>query len=411
MGIFSNIFRNRKKSREGNLNVTTGYRGAVTFGSGAPVPVTGDSALEVTAYKRALDVLSGSVARLPFRFCKRQGGIYVDFESSPLHYLLTVQPMMRMSAFDFKYQLVWRGFHDGDAYIYPRFIDGELAELVLLSRHSCAYDEMNGKYYVNDAFNGVSGDFNESQILHIVFNSTDGRKGTPLWQIGARALSIIATGDRETLERFDKGGIIRGVLTNAQTLQRGMGEYSVPEMTNLASDVDQRFQSGERVVALPGDVSYIPVSSTSADLQFLDSRKFAVNEIARLTGVPPMYLFDMTGSNYKMPEQADTAYLTQTLDRILTAIEGEFQRKLVSQSMCCKRIFKFDRKAIYAMDLSAMADYEAKMIQNGTLTVNDVRRMENQPPVEGGDLVYLSTNLAEIGSEKLRKTQEQDSEG
>jgi hypothetical protein len=56
MGIFSNIFR--KKKREGNLNVTTGYRGAVTFGSGAPVPVTGDSALEVTAYKRALDVLN-----------------------------------------------------------------------------------------------------------------------------------------------------------------------------------------------------------------------------------------------------------------------------------------------------------------------------------------------------------------
>ena len=190
-----------------------------------------------------------------------------------------------------------------------------------------------------------------------------------------------------------------------------MGEYSVPEMTNLASDVDQRFQSGERVVALPGDVSYIPVSSTSADLQFLDSRKFAVNEIARLTGVPPMYLFDMTGSNYKMPEQADTAYLTQTLDRILKAIEGEFQRKLVSRSMYGKRIFRFDRKAIYAMDLSAMADYEAKMIQNGTLTVNDVRRMENQPPVEGGDLVYLSTNLAEIGSEKLRNAQEQDSEG
>ncbi len=49
MGIFSNIFRNRKKEREGELNAITGYRGAGTFGPGMTVQVTGDSALEVTA--------------------------------------------------------------------------------------------------------------------------------------------------------------------------------------------------------------------------------------------------------------------------------------------------------------------------------------------------------------------------
>lgn len=399
MGFFSNLFR--RKKREAAVHVVNGAP-AVTFGgSSAPMTITGDSALQVTAYKRALEVLAGSVARIPLHFMKKQGGIYVDFEKSPFHFLLTVQPMERMSAFDFKYHLVWRGFHDGDAYIYPRVVDGEIVELVLISRNSCVYDEVNGKYSISDQFNGVHGVFDESEVLHICFNSPDGRRGRPLWAIGSRPLSIIATGDRETLERFDKGGAVRGILTNGESAERAFGEYSVSEMENLAGDVDRRFKSGERWVALPGDVKSQQVSSTSADMQFLESRKFAVNEIARLTGVPPMYLFDMTGSNYKMPEQADTAFLTQTLDRILSAVENEFQRKLVSPSLCCKRIFKFDRKAIYAMDLQAMALYEQRMIQNGVLTVNDVRRMENQAPVAGGDTVYLSTNLAEIGSEKL----------
>jgi len=401
MGFFSFLFgeKSQTRKREANLNV---YDTPIALGGdGMPISITGDSALEVTAYKRALDVLSGSVARLPLTYLKRKNGIYIEDEKSPFHYLLSVQPQERMSAFDFKYQLVWRAMHDGDAYVFPRVIDNDILELVLISRHCCAYDEMNGKYSITDPFNGVSGTFREGEVLHIAFNSVTGRRGVPLWQQGARALSIIATGDRETLDRFDKGGAVRGIVTNDKTGLRGLGEYQDEELVRLANSTDRLFKSGDRIVAMPGSAEFTQMSSSSTDMQFLETRKFAINEIARLAGVPPMYLFDTAGSNYKMPEQADTAFLTQTLDRILKAIEGEFQRKLVPPQQCCKYKFEFDRRKIFSMDLSSMANYEAKMIQNGVLTVNDVRQMENQEPIEGGDTVYLSTNLAEIGSEKL----------
>lgn len=365
------------------------------------VSVNAVRALEITAYKRALDVLSGSVARLPFRYLRKKGDIYDDFEASPFHYLLNMQPQARMSAFDWKFQLVWRAFHDGNAYVYPRDVDGEIAELVLLTRNSVIYDDLNDVYDVSDEYNGVIGKFKSSEILHFFFNSDNGRYGKPLWKIGVRPLSIIATGDQETLERFSKGGAVRGMITNDKSGLRGLGEYQDKELSNLASATDTLFKSGERIVSLPGDVDFKQISSTSTDMQFLESRKFAVNEISRLTGVPPIYLFDMSGSNYKMPEQADTAFLTQTLDRILSGIESEFQRKLVGRSMCCKRKFEFDRKRIFSMDLTSMANYEAKMIQNGVMSINDVRKLENQPAVEGGDTIYLSTNIAALGSDKL----------
>ena len=401
MGFFSYLFGRRSaEKREANVRLTIGVNG-VSVGSFSNVRVSGDDALSVTAYKRALDVLSGSVARLPFRYLRQKGGIYTEYDSSEYHYLLAMQPQLRMSAFDWKFQMVWRALHDGDAYIYPRFFEGSCAELVLLSRGSCSYDDMNDTYIVNDMYNGVSGTFKGPEIIHIMFNTDDGRTGTPLWKIGAKVLAVIATGDQETLERFGKGGAVRGIITNDKSGLRGLGEYQDEELAGLANATDLLFKNGERIVALPGNVDFTQMSSSSTDMQFLESRKFAITEMSRLTGVPPIYLFDMAGSNYKMPEQADTAFLTQTLDRLLTSIESEFQRKLVGRAYCCKRKFEFDRRRIFSMDLNSMATYEQKMIQNGVFTINDVRKLENQAPVEHGDTVYISTNLAEIGSEKL----------
>ena len=95
---------------------------------------------------------------------------------------------------------------------------------------------------------------------------------------------------------------------------------------------------------------------------------------------------------------SNVAFLSMTLDPILKRIENEFTRKLISPSMCCRRIFQFDRRGIYSLDLDARASYQMKTIQCGLYSVNDWRRMENQPDIEGGDTVFVSTNLARIDS-------------
>ena len=417
MSIFSGIFRRKQQREETPVNesvttpATNEAKAAVETSiigvSTSLIRVSGDEALKVTAYKRALNILAGSVARLPLRYMKQKDSIYVDFEASPLHYLLSTQPQTRMSAYDWKYQLVWRAFHDGDAYVWPRVIDGEVVELVLLSRHCCSFDDVNGTYYVTDEYNGVYGTFKENEILHIFFNSLNGRRGEPLWKVGNRALNIMATGDNETLNRFVNGGNVRGFITNDKSVV-GFGEYADEQLEQLAQTVRDNFRNGVGISSLPGQAQFQQLSLSSTDMQFLETRKFAVLEISRLTGVPPIYLFDMVGGNYKVPEQADTAFLTQTLDGILLAIESEFNRKMVGRSMCCKRTFSFDRKRLFSMDLLSMANYESKMIQNGTFSINDVRRMENQPPVEGGDTIYLSTNTAVMGSSKMTGEKDDD---
>lgn len=360
-------------------------------------------AMCISTVHRCVSLICDSVASLPFKFKYLKDGIYQDFEGSPFHYLLGVQPNANMSAYDFKYQMVQQCLiGNGNAYIYPRvdFSTGEVLELVLISYGCCSHDAMNHTYTVSDPWNGVFGTFGEDEMVHLFLHSLDGRTGVSTLEFARRTMSIAATGDNETMNRFANGGNVMGFVTNDRSV-RGFGEYQDDELIDTATALDQMFRNGKRIASLAGQTDFKQISLSSTDMQFLESRKFETKEICRFFGVNPSFAFEDTASNYKSAETAQTALRTTTLNPILCKIEGEFNRKLVGRSMCCKRKFKFDIKSLFACDLETMAKYQQMTIQSGIYSVNDWRRYEDQPPVEGGDRVLVSTNLAPIDSAKL----------
>ena len=329
---------------------------------------------------------------------RRRDGRYVEDEGSVLHYLLTVEPQPEMSAFAFWSNAVTQMLLAGNAYIYPRYVGGELTDLVLCSPHTVGHDALNGKYMISDTYNGVFGTFEEKDIIHLFLHSADGRRGESVLAHASRTMSIAGAGDAETENRFMNGGSVRGIISNDRSVT-GFGEYQDKELEKTAESVDERFSNGERIVSLPGQVDFKQISLSSADMQFLESRKFTVREVCRFFGVHPSFVFDDTSSNYKSAEMANVAFLSNTLNPILRRIECELTRKLISREMCCRFKFEFDRRGIYSMDLQSLADYQAKTIAAGIYTVNDWRRMENQPEVKDGDTVYVSANLKVLGSE------------
>ena len=359
-----------------------------------------NTALSIATAYRCVQLLSDSVAGLHLQYMKFKGNRYQEDLNAPIHYLLSVQPQPEMSIFDFWSMAVKLMLLDGNAYIYPRYVLGELTDLVLCHKGSVAHDVLNGKYTIADPYSGVYGTFGESDIIHLYLHSSDGRTGESVISHARRTIGIASAGDDETANRFTNGGNVRGIISNDKSVA-GFGEYQDEQLEKTAENVDTRFSNGEHIVSLPGQVDFKQISLSSTDMQFLESRKFTVREICRFFGVHPSFVFDDTSNNYKSAEMANVAFLSMTLDPILKRIETEFSRKLISPSLCCKRIFKFDRKGIYSLDLEAMAGYQKKTIESGIYTINDWRRAENQPEVDGGDTVYISTNLAPLGSEKL----------
>lgn len=366
-----------------------------------------DTALAIATVYRCVKIISDSVAGLRLRYLRKKDGRYQEDENSDFHYLLTVQPQPEMSIVDFWTMAVEQMLLDGNAYIFPRKMTvlGKqvITDLVLCHRGSVGHNVMDGSYNITDPWSGVYGTFKESEIIHLYLHSSDGRTGESVIRHAARTIAIANTGDSETLNRFATGGTIRGLVTN-YTGVRGFGEYQDEQLEDTAETLDDRFRNGERILSLPGDVEFKPLSLSSTDMQFLESRKFTVRDICRFFGVHPSFVFDDTSNNYKSAGMANVAFLSNTLDPILKRIEAEFCRKLISPSLCCKRVFRYDRKGIYSLDLASLADYQKKTIESGIYTINDWRRMENQPTVDGGDTVYLSTNLAALGSEKLGTT-------
>ncbi len=355
------------------------------------------SAMCIATVFRCVKLLSESVANLPLQYLRLKDGIYREVRDSRLDYLLNIQPDFAVNAFDHWRMVVQELLLEGNAYIVPVYnpVTMALERLALCGRGTVTHDTINDCYDICDLENGISGHYLENEIIHIkglTLNSV--KRGVSVLAYARLTTRIASTGDQETHNRFANGGNVRGFVANGQGV-RGFGEYQDEQLAATARLLDNRFQDGERIVSLPGQLDFKQLSLSSTDMQFLESRKFTVREICRFFGVHPSFVFDDTSNNYKSAEQANVAFLSHTLAPLLRNIEVELRRKLVAPSLSGKYKFQFDRRNLHACDLDGMMNYRTRLLQIGT-TVNEVRQMDNLPPVDGGDAVLVSANLRSI---------------
>ena len=366
------FFRDLKRWFTREASTGSGTVAGPMPGSATLLYPIGSSPLHVATVYRCVDLLANKVAGLRLQYMRKKGEIFVEDVNSRLHYLLTVQPDSYLSAFDFWHQVVTYMLLRGNAYIVPIYdnLTMELSRLALCDPTCASHDTIRNTYKVTDINAGINDTFDEDEIIHIKNYTRDGKVGISTITYAATTLSIANTGNRETLSRFENGGNVRGIVSN-DTSVRGFGEYQDNELEKAATVLDERFRGGRRIVSIPGQANFSPLSLSSTDMQFLETRKFTVREICRFFGVHPSFVFDDTSNNYKSAEMANAGFLSDTLNPILRKIENELHRKLVAPSLCCKRRFEFDRRDLYACDLDSKVKYQTSTIAAGIYTVND----------------------------------------
>lgn len=385
------------KRREAVASRPVSERFAPRYGRTGPVGVgSSETALNIATVYRCANVISSSVASLPFKYLKRSSnGVFAPEKESGLNYLLGVQPNEDFNAYDFMSMCVRDILFSGNAYIVPVFANDNPTVVLALKRAtpSCVtYDTLNRTYAINDPENDLNGAYAEREVIHLKGMSLDGKNGLSVLSFARQTMSVSATGDAETLSRFANGGNVRGLVSNDNSV-KGFGEYADQELDNQAEVLDGKFSSGAKIVAVHGQAQFKQLSLSSVDLEFLSTRKFSVLEICRFFSVPPSFVYADTSNNYKSAELASVDFLSQTLNPILISIEQEFERKLIPAFRFGKYKFQFDRRAVAAMDLESRADYQMKTIQSGVYTINDWRKYENLPVVPDGDRVLVSANI------------------
>ena len=144
------------------------------------------------------------------------------------------------------------------------------------------------------------------------------------------------------------------------------------------------------------------ISMNAQDMQLMEQLNMGLDDVARFYATPrPLLMLD-TNSHYNDYTNATMEYLQRTIAPDAVEIENECNRKLLSVYDFGRRRFHLCEQPLLRMDKKAQAEVDEKRLRTGTATVNELRKQYDMPAVKDGDIVYVITNLAELGSPKLR---------
>jgi len=359
--------------------------------------------MKIATVYRCVDVLSGSVASLSLQVKRKKIDYFVVDDDNPLNILLNLCPNPRLNAFDLIKNLIIQMLLTGNAYILPQYAGGVVNSLILLSPNSVTYEKNYNYYLVHDTVNSIYDKFMANEIIHLRNISIDGGyTGLSTVSYASTVLGINAAADKQSNDIFQPGSTSRGFISGDETVTKGFGQVQDDQLKTVGERIESELRSGKKIMSLPGAMKFNPLSMSPADLQLLDSKKFTVLEICRFFGVHPDKLFAGQSTNYKSSEMSQVQYLTDTLQPILRKIETEFTIKLIPRSLFGKCKIQFNMEDFYQTDFATKSDYMQKTIQNGIYTVNEWRKKEGKEPVDGGDVAFISCNVAPIDSAKIK---------
>jgi HK97 family phage portal protein len=145
------------------------------------------------------------------------------------------------------------------------------------------------------------------------------------------------------------------------------------------------------IAVLEEGATWTAASMSPDILQFLESRKFSVLEVARFLGLPPTKLYDVTAATYSNQEQSNLEVATDTLDSWARNLESEADIKILNKRYGGRRS-ELDLYAIFRGDMTTRANYFSKMMQTAAITPNEIRDREGLAPYEDGDRYYVAVN-------------------
>lgn len=358
-----------------------------------------ESPYTLSAFHRCVELISSSVANLPISvlFIDKQG----NKKQRNNHLLNVVFQNMLLSRFQFIHNLVKDVITSGNAFAYIHRDNGGNVKQITYNQPTevqVVYNKQKGELYYQ--IPSISKQKIEPyDMLHLAMNSKDGIVGTSTLSLMNRTLKGAGYAEATALNLFENNGQSpRGILTVESQLSPKQRDDI---KSNWASNL-----SNNGVCVLQGNMRYQSLSATANDQQLLESRKFHQEQICQFMGVPPELLGMGDSKNI---EELTNQFLTFTLQPIITLIEEEFTRKLFAPSEKNFRI-DLDENSMLRMSKSAQASYYSTLLQNGCLSINEVRNELSYESISGGDSYFVP--FTDIAQNKINSdTQEEENEG
>ena len=398
MGFLNGLFRSRDAPR--NSTSGSAYRffmGNSTSGK----RVNERSAMQMTAVYSCVRILSEAVAGLPLHLYQ-----YTDKSSkekavdNPLYFLLHDEPNTEMTSFVFRETLMTHLLLWGNAYSQIiRNGKGEVVGLYPLmpDRMTVNRDEKGRLYYEymvssDDAKTLKDGMVRLSpyDVLHIPGLGFDGLVGYSPIAMAKNAIGLAIAAEEYGSKFYANGATPSGILEYPGTVKE---PDKVRESWNAGFGGSS---NAHKIAVLEEGMKYTPISISPNEAQFLETRKFQINEIARIFRVPPHMVGDLEKSSFSNIEQQSLEFVKYTLEPWLVRWEQAMQRSLIPQDDKSKYFIKFNVDGLLRGDYQSRMQGYATARQNGWMSANDIRELENLdriPAEDGGDLYLINGNM------------------
>ena len=405
MGIFKGLFKSRDKPKNSYDSPSYSYY----FGrTNSGKRVNDRTAMQHTVVYACVRVLSEALAQLPLHVYEYTENGKERAIKHPLYFLLHDQPNPEMTSFIFRETLMSHLLIYGNAFSQIiRNGRGDVMGLYPLTpdRMKVDRDEHNNLIYRYSRYDEANPNLKEQgeiilkaeDVLHIAGLGFDGLVGYSPIAMAKNAIGISLACEEYGSTFFANGASPSGILEHP-------GVIKDPEKVRQGWQNAYGSGNAHKVAVLEEGMKYQPISIPNNEAQFLETRKFQVEEIARLYRVPLHMIGDLEHATFSNIEQQSLEFVKYTLDPWIVRWEQALQKSLFSDSEKGKYFIKFNVEGLLRGDYASRMQGYATARQNGWMSANDIRDLEELnriPTEEGGDLYLCNgsfTKLADAGA-------------
>jgi HK97 family phage portal protein len=366
--------------------------------STAGMTVTPESSLTSAAVFACIRVLAESISMLPLLMYERKGGGKQRVENHPLYWLLKEQPNPEMTAFELRETVMGHLCGWGNGYMEIQWSDaGQPVALWPLLPNVTVPQRVNGALVYDTQVPGV-GTFRLPawRVSHVRSLGGTGLMGYSPIRLHAESVGL-ALATQEFGNRYFGNGAKPGVVL------KHPGKLTVEAKARLRTSwtaAHEGLSNAHRVAILEEGMGIESIGIAPNEAQFLETRKFQTTEIARIFRVPPHMIADLSQATFSNIEHQSIDFVVHTLGPWLVRWEQALSRDLLVGKEKQTHVIEFLVDGLLRGDISSR--YTAYSIgrQNGWLSANDVRRMENMNPIKGGDVYLTPLNMVPAGGER-----------
>ncbi len=366
--------------------------------------VTVDGSIRLSTVWACVRLLSESVSTLPLKLYRRMpDGSRESAKDHPLFRVLCRSPNAEMTPQRFMLMVVASICMRGNAFVEKKFIGSRIVALdPLLPQCMTVKRQTNGRLKYTYTENGVERDIPEKNLMHIRGFGLDGVCGMLPVTTGRDVIGAALAAEEAAAKVFANGLQASGFLTVEGGAAQGAGTLTPKQREQLKKAL-AAFSSSKnagKTMVLEAGLKYQGITMNPEAAQMLETRAFNVEEICRWFRVPPFMVghMDKQSSWAASVEAQNLHFLTNSLRPLLVNIEQEITRCLIGEADADEFFAEFSVEGLLRADSSGRGAWYNTALMNGWMSRNEVRRLENLPPIPGGDTYTVQSAMVSLES-------------